>query len=360
MLPSSRKLNRLQRGILQKYAVACVYMISVVAAAYAIDWLDKSMFLDVVEQAHQQGSISEKVAKGFTILIESRSETDIFKLIFAICFCGSIGFFFMRWTATLLWSWPVALPKAVEFKQAMQNIGINTPEDRIDFVRKKDVPVFIASSPFSGLEQKDVHARLYPFATNMPLGNSDMLNKYIGEERLCLDIADYEYLCKEYSKETLPSYASRISSLEKSLTNLQGTISVQQEKINKLTEENQILSAEKAEYKKKERTLSGREKSIESRENVKLPFRRIAYPLVNRLIAEAGQGTKYTRTKIQEEFLWELKSFPELTSAVQRALQTPKKVQNNTPFDLTGWGMEEIRLALGEYAQKDPGRDKES
>ena len=90
MLPSSRKLNRLQRGILQKYAVACVYMISVVAAAYAIDWLDKSMFLDVVEQAHQQGSISEKVAKGFTILIESRSETS---LSLPFVFAGVSDFF---------------------------------------------------------------------------------------------------------------------------------------------------------------------------------------------------------------------------------------------------------------------------
>ncbi len=360
MLPSSRKLNTFQRGFLQKCAVFCVYMVSIIAVAYALDWLDKKMFLNIVEQAHQQGAISENAVKGFTILIESRNEAEFLKLIFAVCICGGIGLLFMRWAATLLWSWPVVLPKAVEFKQAMQNIGINTPEDRIDFVRKREVPVFIASKRFSEMEQENIHARLYPFAANMPLGNTDIFNKYIGQERLCLDAADYEYLLEEYSKETLSGYASRISTLEKNITNLQGTLSVQQEEINKLTEENRILAAEKAEYKNRERTLSGREKSLESRENVKLPLRRIAYPLVNRLIAEAEPGTKYTRTKIQEEFLRELKTFPELESVVQRALQTPRKMQNNTPFDLTGWAMEEIRLALGEYAQKDPGRDRES
>ena len=129
--------------------------------------------------------------------------------------------------------------------------------------------------------------------------------------------------------------------------------------MNELTEQNQGLLAEKVEYQNKKRTLSGREKSLESRENVKLPVRRIFYPLVNRLIAEAKPGTKYTRTNIQEEFLRELDSFPELKPAIRDALHTPKKAQNNTPFDLTGWAMEEIRLALGEYAQTSPGRDRE-
>ena len=78
------------------------------------------------------------------------------------------------------------------------------------------------------------------------------------------------------------------------------------------------------------------------------------------IIAEAKPGTKYTRTKIQEEFLRELEAFPELKPAVRNALHTSQKTKNNTPFDLEGWAMEEIRLALGEYVQTRPGRDRES
>ena len=170
----------------------------------------------------------------------------------------------------------------------------------------------------------------------------------------------YEYLLKKYGQEALSAYATRIRDLEETITNLQGAFSVQQTKMNELTEQNQGLLAEKVEYQNKKRTLSGREKSLESRENVKLPVRRLFYPLVNRLIAEAKPGTKYTRTQIQEEFLRELDSFPELKPAVRDALHTPKKAKNNTPFELTGWAMEEIRLALGEYAQTSPGRDRES
>ena len=47
----------------------------------------------------------------------------------------------------------------------------------------------------------------------------------------------------------------------------------------------------------------------------------------------------------------ELEAVPELKPAVRNALHTSQKIKNNTPFDLEGWAMEEIRLALGEYVQ---------
>ena len=53
------------------------------------------------------------------------------------------------------------------------------------------------------------------------------------------------------------------------------------------------------------------------------------------------------------------RSFPG-PQAVRNALHTSQKTKNNTPFDLEGWAMEEIRLALGEYVQTRPGRDRES
>ncbi len=242
----------------------------------------------------------------------------------------------------------------------MQHIGIHTPEDRIDFVRKQGVPIFIASEPFLEMEQYNIPVRLYAFAYDSNLSDANIFSMYIGQQRLCIDAADYEYLLEKYGQEALSAYSARISDLEKTITNMQGAFSVQQGRMNELMEQNQVLLAEKVEYQNKKRTLSGREKSLESRGNIKLPVRRIFYPLVNRLIAEAKPGTKYTRTKIQEEFLRELEAFPELKPAVRNALHTSQKIKNNTPFDLEGWAMEEIRLALGEYVQTRPGRDRES
>lgn len=360
MLPSSTKLTILQRGIAQKCAVFCTYIISITVIAFILDWLDKKTFLNIVHDVHKQGSISEQAVNAFTILIESRDGIFFLNFIFIGIICGVVGLLIIRQFAKLQWSKPVVLPKVIEFKQAMQHIGIHTPEDRIDFVRKQGVPIFIASEPFLELEQYNVPVRLYAFAYDSNLSDANIFSMYIGQQRLCLDAADYEYLLKKYGQEALSTYAARIRELEETITNLQGAFSVQQTKMNELTEQNQALLAEKVEYQNKKRTLSGREKSLESRGNAKLPVRRIFYPLVNRLIAEAKPGTKYTRTQIQEEFLRELDSFPELKPAVLDALHTPKKAKNNTPFELAGWAMEEIRLALGEYAQTSPGRDRES
>ena len=360
MLPSSTKLTILQRGVAQKCVVFCTYIISITFIAFILDWLDKKTFLKIVHEVNKQGSISEQAVNAFTILIESRDGIFFLNLIFIGIIFGVVGLLIIRQSAKLQLSKPVVLPKVIEFKQAMQHIGIHTPEDRIDFVRKQGVPVFIASEPFLELEHYNVRVRLYAFAYNSNLSDANIFNTYIGQQRLCLDAADYEYLLKKYGQEALSAHAARIRDLEETITNLQGAFSVQQTKMNELTEQNQALLAEKVEYQNKKRTLSGREKSLESRENAKLPVRRIFYPLVNRLIAEAKPGTKYTRTQIQEEFLRELDSFPELKPAVRDALHTPKKAKNNTPFELAGWAMEEFRLALGEYAQTSPGRDRES
>jgi hypothetical protein len=62
----------------------------------------------------------------------------------------------MRWAAKRNWSWPVTLPKAVEFRSAMEQLGIADPTDRIAFVRKHKLPVFIALSPLIGKQERRI------------------------------------------------------------------------------------------------------------------------------------------------------------------------------------------------------------
>ena len=148
MLPSSTKLTIFQRGIAQKCVVFCTYVITISVTAFILDWLDKKTFLNIIHEANKQGSISEQAVNAFTILINARDEKFFLDLIFIGTFCGIIGLLIIRQVAKLQWSRPVILPKVIEFKQAMQHIGIHTPEDRIDFVRKQGIPIFIASKPF--------------------------------------------------------------------------------------------------------------------------------------------------------------------------------------------------------------------
>ena len=247
MLPSSTKLTIFQRGIAQKCIVFCIYIISITVTALILDWLDKKTFLNIVHEVNAQGSISEQAVNAFTILIESREGIFFLNLIFIGTFCGIIGLLIIRQAAKLQWSRPVTLPKVVEFKQAMQHIGIHTPEDRIDFVRKQGVPIFIASEPFLEMEQYNIPVRLYAFAYDSNLSDANIFSMYIGQQRLCIDAADYEYLLEKYGQEALSAYSARISDLEKTITNMQGAFSVQQGRMNELMEQNQVLLAEKVE-----------------------------------------------------------------------------------------------------------------
>ena len=186
MLPSSTKLTIFQRGIAQKCVVFCTYVITISVTAF----------------------------NAFTILINARDEKFFLDLIFIGTFCGIIGLLIIRQVAKLQWSRPVILPKVIEFKQAMQHIGIHTPEDRIDFVRKQGIPIFIASKPFLEMEQYSIPVRLYTFAYNSTLSDANIFSTYIGQQRLCLDAADYEYLLEKYGREALSAYTARIRDLE--------------------------------------------------------------------------------------------------------------------------------------------------
>jgi len=318
------------------------------------------LFIRLAEEAQRQKLLSPEATRGFIRLIEARDSTVIFSVILVGLACGFVGWLFMRWAAKRNWSWPTTLPKAVEFRWAMEQLGIADPADRIAFVRKHKLPVYIALSPLIGKEQEAVRAKLYAFAHHSSLGGADVFAQHTGEQTLCLDADDFERVLKEHGEHTKSAYSARIVELEKNVTDLKAVNSLQSSDIAKLTEENETLRAENAEHRQKLKTLPAREGNTESRENKRMPFWRVAAPLVNRLISEAEPGTQYTRPQIQAAFLQELEAFPELKPVIRDLLHTAKKQEEGTPYELDGWGMEAIRLALGDLAKKDPGATRKA
>jgi uncharacterized membrane protein len=356
----SIELNIFQRGILQKCATVFVYFASIVAGALIIDWLDKRLFIRLAEDAAHQKLLSPEVARGFTRLIEARESTVIIFIVVVGLVCGFVGWLFMRWAAKRNWSWPTTLPKAVEFRSAMEQLGIADPADRVAFVRKHKLHVFIALAPLIGKEHEAVRAKLYAFAHHSALGDEDVFERHTGRQTLCLNADDFERVLKEHGEHTKSVYSARIVALERDVTDLKAVNSLQGADLAQLTGENEKLLAENAEHRNKLKTLPAREGNAESREEKRIPFWRVAAPLVNRLIAEAGSGTQYTRPQIQDAFLQDLEKFPELKPAIQDLLRTAKKESENTPFALDGWGMELIRLALGDLAKKEGGATRKA
>ena len=356
----SIELNIFQRGILQKCATVFVYFASIITGALIIDWLDKRLFIRLAEEAAHQKLLSPEASRGFTRLIEARESTVIIFVVVVGLACGFVGWLFMRWAAKRNWSWLTTLPKAVEFRSAMEQLGIADPADRIAFARKHKLNVFIAMSPLIGKEHEAVRAKLYAFAHHSSLGDEEVFEQHTGKQTLCLNAGDFERVLQEHGEHTKSAYSARIAELEQNVTDLKAVNSLQGADLTKLTEENAKLLAADAEHRKKLQTLPAREGNVESREEKRIPFWRVAAPLVNRLIAEAGSGTQYTRPQIQDAFLQDLDNFPELKPAIQDLMRTAKKESENTPFALDGWGMEAIRLALGDLAKKEGGATRKA
>ena len=351
----STKLNLFQRGLLQKTATIFAYLGSIAIGAFILDWFEKESFIAFAEQAKQQGIITPEGFNGLKLLIESRDPTTIFAVILIGLLCIASGWFFMRWSAKRNWSWPVTLPKAVEFRWAMEQFGIIEPGERINFVRKHKLPVFIALSPLLEKEQKAVRARYYAFAHDPSLGDKDIFELHTGKQTLCLNVDDYERFLQEYGPKTKSAYSARIAELEQKIIDLKAVNSLLSADIAKILQEKETLLTEKESLQRKQQTTPGRESRTAKRENAKIPFWRVAAPVINRLIAESGEGTQYTRRDIQDAFLEELEKFPDLKPIIQKLLHTPKKEDENTPFALEGWGMNAIRTALGNLAKKEPG-----
>lgn len=352
---SDSKLNIFQRGILQKTFTLLTYAICSSLIALFIEWIDKQWFISTIYEYYHNGKLSEKAAQVFSLVIESRGSIAVLVMIVVIIVCGLLCFVFMRCAAQLNWSSCVTLAKVIEFRKAMEAIDIFTPEERVEFVIKSKVPLYIACAPIIGMEKENVKVKFYALANYDYLSSADTINKYTGEQLLCIESNDYEYILKNYGNEKKSAYLSKISDLETTVKNLKGTLSVCQQDMNVLTEEKKQLVEENGTLSQKLKTLPGREESTEKRERDRILFWRVAAPLVNRLIAEAEPGDSYSRPQIQAAFELELENFPELKADIQRLLYTTKKDAQNTPLALDGWAMELIRAALGDLARKDPG-----
>ena len=319
------KLNVFQRGILQ-------FLFSVVIASLF-------MYAGLIAfiQLYLAGLFSQN-----TIII-------FFGLASALLIVA-ISFFIMKLTLGANLTTKITLPKIVEFSHALQNIGIRRFDEQIDFIAREKVFVFVSDETILSPYKENASVKRYIF-----LRDKEKLKYFNGDKRLCLDVDDYERLLEEHGAKTKSAFSARIAELEQNVTELKAVNSIQSADMATLTAKNKAIVDENTAFRQKLQTVPGREGRAEKRELDKVPFWCVAGPLVHRLIAEAREGTTYTRPQLQEAFEDELENFPELKPVIQKLLHTANKEKENTPFALKGWAMEAIRSALGDLAQKDPG-----
>ena len=350
---SDKKLSASQKGLRQKYFSLVTYGVCVVAMAYAISRLIQNDITKILSAIQKQAGLSDLTFRILTDALDERGFALASIIIFCPVLLALASWFIVRWAGNRNWSTPVVLPKAVEFRSAMDRIGVLNPLDRFDIIEKFRIPLYITEKPLLEPENEDVLARYYRHGAQADMRSLAMLETFIGCQKLCLDAGDFDFLASEYKRSFGTVNSSALVSLKGQNDKLKAALSLKEHEVHEADQELTRLREENAELFNKAKTADAREGKADKRERDRIAFWRVAAPLVNDLLA--APDTEYTRPQIQQAFEDELERHPELKPTIKALLYTPKKEQDGTPYSLEGWGMTLIREALGDRAKSSPG-----
>ena len=350
---SDKKLNTFQKGIWQKIFSLATYGFCIIVTAYAIDRLIQHDINNSLASLQKKASLSEHTLRMLTAALDERGFALASIIIFSSVLLALASWFTVRWAGNRNWSTPVILPCAVEFRSAMDRLGVQKPRDRFDIIEKFRIPLYLSEKPLLASENTDVQVRYYRHGAEADMRNIAMLETFIGCQQLCLDAGDFDFLASEYKRTFGMVNSSALASLKDQNDKLKAALSLKEHDAHEADQELVRLREENAELANKMKTADAREGKADKRERDRIAFWRVAAPLVNDLLATPD--TEYTRPQIQQAFEDELERHPELKPTIKDLLYTPKKEQDGTPYSLEGWGMALIREALGDRAKSSPG-----
>ena len=350
---SDKKLNTFQKGIWQKIFSLATYGFCIIVTAYAIDRLIQHDINNSLASLQKKASLSEHTLRMLTAALDERGFALASIIIFSSVLLALASWFTVRWAGNRNWSTPVILPCAVEFRSAMDRLGVQKPRDRFDIIEKFCTPLYITEKPLLEPENEDVQARYYRHGAQADMRSLAMLETFIGCQKLCLDAGDFDFLASEYKRTFGTVNSSALASLKDQNDKLKAALSLKEHDAHEADQELVRLREENAELFNKAKTADAREGKADKRERDRIAFWRVAAPLVNDLLATPDK--EYTRPQIQQAFEDELERHPELKPTIKALLHTPKKEQDGTPYSLEGWGMTLIREALGDRAKSSPG-----
>lgn len=85
---TSRDLNPLQRGILQKCLVFGIYVVSITLFSFLLDRLDKYLYFKIIANAEAQGILGENLAQTVVTIIVGRVRYFSFRSSCSASFAG--------------------------------------------------------------------------------------------------------------------------------------------------------------------------------------------------------------------------------------------------------------------------------
>ena len=356
------KLNIFQNGII----VFIVDLIALSLSAYGCYYIfvkffkeNLKNFINVIQINYIDKKTLYTIINNIDIL-----DFDTIYLLFIYTFIPYLCFsFILMLIIHINWSFSIKLPCAIEFRHALDSLAIHGTENGISFLREMKINLYVSSKRLSNVEH-DVKAKKFLMIAFKPFLNMNVINRYAGEQRLCLYINDY-YILLETRKSQLSEsiFSDKTSDTEK-INTLNAYIVMQTADIEKLRKENETyrsqLTALEEKEKIRQQTVNAREKKSEQRNIQKIPFWRVAGPMINKMIYEATEGTAYTRPQIQEIFNNEMRNYPALQEDIRDLFLASRQEENGKPFELPRWAMDSIRVGLGECARSESGAPRKT
>lgn len=279
---------------------------------------------------------------------------NIIVFIFSVTFSTCIALLTLYLSSKINIVKPITLKKVILFSEAMKNIPISDFNEKIKFISIRNINLYFTTTSLAHTTAENVTVK-----RQIMLNNTKTLKYYNGDNRLCIDFDDYEQILQEHNTLESSVYTAKIVSLEDEKNALKATITLLHDEATTLRSKidishNKYLECEKkcSELKTKLHTAHARDGKSGKREQNRIPFWRVAAPVINTLLSEATPETRYTRAQIQEAFIEELENFPDIKDTIKELLTTPTKVAESRPYDLEGWAMESIRNGLGTYVKK--------
>jgi hypothetical protein len=199
-------------------------------------------------------------------------------------------------------SWPVILPKVIEFSYALRNLRIFELDEQIRFVIKKNVNVFTSHIELSEIYKENIRAKKYK-----NFSDKEKIKNLLGGRMLCLDADEYEHLVQEYKHRCSIEESVVLMDKEQELNALKMTIASISNDKAKLENTLEFFRETNAKLQNQQRMHPAQEQTRIDRLREERLYWAVFTPLIERLIDKAPKGKRYTMPEIEGAFAeeWE-------------------------------------------------------
>jgi hypothetical protein len=235
-----KKMNMLQRGVPQQIFTFCVYLLCMTGNTYIVSLFLKTLYIAKADRQLASNGITKDVFLQVVQFVKNTDLSDAVIIIFVMGILVAITHKIMLKVASFDFVQDVILTRALEFSSALRKIGVLSPADQMQFVKKHKMPVFIATTEILGDEIQNIKAKLNTFSRGN-LTSSSVYSQNIGKRTLCLNADDFQHVIEEQFQQSCLANKTQLEAKNQEVVALTCALKTEMEKNDALKRENNEL-----------------------------------------------------------------------------------------------------------------------